>query len=138
MDCEFCGIVSGEDDGHVVVRRDDAVAFLDIYPAVPGHTLVAPNAHREGLYDLEHEDVCAMFQLVRDVGVAQRRALDADGVSVFQSSGSAAGQDVMHVHAHVIPRFEDDHIRFAPSRSTLSPGEGEDVAEALSQELATR
>jgi histidine triad (HIT) family protein len=135
MGCEFCSIVAGESDAHVVHRGDEAVAFLDIYPAVPGHTLVAPSVHREGLFDLSEDEAAAMFRTVRTVAVAQQAALDADGVSVFQSSGAAAGQDVMHVHAHVIPRFEDDHIHFAPSRSSLTDEEGEDVAAALANEL---
>jgi histidine triad (HIT) family protein len=131
MGCEFCGIVAGEAPADEVYRDEAVVAFLDIHPVVPGHTLVMPTAHREGLPDMVDAEVAAVFRIVRDVAAAQRAALDADGVSVFQSSGAAAGQDVFHVHVHVIPRFEDDHIRFAPSRSTLSDEETADVVAAL-------
>ena len=135
MDCEFCDIVAGEGDAQVVHRDDDAIAFLDIYPAIPGHTLVAPTAHHRGLFDLDDAAVGATFSLVRDVAVAQQAALDAEGVSVFQSSGAVAGQDVFHVHAHVIPRFEDDHIHFAPSRQTLTDEDSADIAAAIAGEL---
>lgn len=131
MACDFCDIVAGEAPADEVHRTEEAVAFLDINPVVAGHTLVAPTDHREGLPDMADDEVAAVFRSVRDVATAQRTALDADGVSIFQSSGAAAGQDVFHVHVHVIPRFEDDHIRFAPSRSTLSEEETADVVAAL-------
>lgn len=135
MDCEFCDIVSGGHSAHVVHSGEEAVAFLDIHPAVPGHTLVAPTAHRAELFDLADDEVAAMFRTVRDVAIAQRAALDAAGVSVFQSSGEVAGQDVFHVHAHVIPRFEDDNIRFAPARTPLTDEAGADIAAAIQAEL---
>lgn len=134
-DCEFCAIAAGDGDAHVVHRTDGAVAFLDIYPAVPGHTLVAPTVHRDGLPEMSGDEAAATFRAVQAVAAAQQRALDADGVSVFQSSGAAAGQDVFHAHAHVLPRFVDDHIHFAPSRSTLDDEEGQQVADAIRAEL---
>lgn len=135
MDCEFCDIVGGDAPADEVYRDEEVVAFLDIHPVVPGHTLVVPTGHRDGLPDMTDAEVAAVFRTVRDVGAAQRRALDADGVSIFQSSGAAAGQDVFHVHVHVIPRFENDHIRFAPSRSTLSDPETADVVAALREAM---
>jgi histidine triad (HIT) family protein len=135
MECEFCDVAGGDGVPHEVYRDDDVVAFLDRNPAAPGHTLVVPTVHRERLADLGDAAVSAMFHLVRDVSAAQRRAFDADGVSVFQSSGAAAGQDVFHVHAHVVPRHEGDDIRFAPSRQSLVDAGGADVAARIAEEL---
>ena len=134
-DCPFCGIAAGEEPAHEVYRDDDVVAFLDRSPAVESHTLVAPTAHREELTDMTPDAVGRLFRVVRQVGGAIESAYDPDGLSVIQSSGAAAGQDVFHVHVHLFPRYDEDDITLAPARYPLSEGEGERVAGALRDAL---
>lgn len=134
--CTFCDIIAGDEPAFVVSRDDDAIAFLDIFPAVPGHTLVAPIDHQAGLLDMTDDETAALFGSVRRVTGAVVDAVDADGVSIFQSSGAAAGQDVFHVHVHVVPRYQDDDITFAPPRERLTKAEGERVSSAIQASFA--
>lgn len=134
-DCPFCGIVARDEPAYEVARNDDVVAFLDRSPAVEGHTLVAPTAHREGLTDMTPDAVGTLFRMVREVGGAIQREYDPDGLSVVQSSGAAAGQDVFHVHVHLFPRYGGDDIALAPARYPLSEQEGRQVAGALRDHL---
>ena len=107
-DCIFCRIVSGEIPGRVVHETDDALAFLDANPLARGHTLVVPKAHRERLGDLSASESTAVFRAVHDLAGRVERAVDADGLTVGVIAGAAAGQEVPHVHGHLVPRFEGD------------------------------
>ena len=136
-DCIFCGIVSGDVPGRIVGENDGAVAFLDANPMAPGHTLVVPRNHRERLATLSADESRAVFDLVYDLVPRVEEAVDADGATVGVNDGPAAGQEVPHVHAHVIPRFDDDgggpiHVA-AGSRPDVSDDELDDVAAAISE-----
>ncbi len=136
-DCIFCGIVAGEIPGRIVGETDDAVAFLDANPMARGHTLVVPREHRERLADTTAEETAAGFSLVRELAPEIEAAVDADGATVGMNDGSAAGQEVPHVHAHVIPRFEDDdggpvHVA-AGSRPDVDDAELDEIADEIAE-----
>lgn len=135
LECPFCDIVRGNGPAFELYRDDHSVAFLDINPAVDGHTLVATTHHYPTLLEMDAGVVGPFFETVQRVATGVRDAFDADGVSVFQSSGSAAGQDVFHAHAHVLPRYDDDGITLAPPRSSLSSEEGERTADRIRNSL---
>jgi histidine triad (HIT) family protein len=108
-DCIFCLIVAGEAPASVVYDDDQVVAFMDLYPVTPGHTLVVPKAHAVGIRDLEDEISARMIAVARRVVLAlDRSSLRSDGVNLFLADGDAAGQDVFHSHLHVIPRYDGD------------------------------
>ncbi|GAD52000.1 Bis(5'-nucleosyl)-tetraphosphatase [Halarchaeum acidiphilum MH1-52-1] len=107
-DCIFCSIISGDIPGRVVAETDDALAFLDANPLAPGHALVVPKAHTERLADLGADESRAVFDLVHDLVPDVEAAVDADGLNVGINDGEAAGQEVPHVHVHLVPRFESD------------------------------
>jgi diadenosine tetraphosphate (Ap4A) HIT family hydrolase len=124
MDCVFCRIVAGESPSSPVHDDDRVLAFMDINPATPGHLLVVPKRHATHLADLDREDGAAMFAVAQDLAQAGRDALDADGVNLFLADGEVAGQEVFHVHLHVLPRRTGDgfgvRAEFAhPDRSVL-------------------
>jgi histidine triad (HIT) family protein len=134
-DCIFCSIVSGDVPGRVVHETDDALAFLDANPLARGHTLVVPKAHRGRLGDLSAAESAAVFGAVHDLADRVERAVDADGLTVGVNDGEAAGQEVPHVHVHLVPRFEGDgggpiHA-VAGARPDLSETELDDVAERI-------
>ncbi|MEZ3116103.1 HIT family protein [Halobaculum sp. MBLA0147] len=134
-DCPFCGIVAGEIPGRIVGENDHAVAFLDANPMAPGHTLVVPREHRERLADATSEETQAVFALLHELAPKIETAVDAEGATVGLNDGSVAGQEVPHVHAHVIPRFPDDdggpiHVA-AGSRPELSDAELDEIAAAI-------
>ena len=138
QDCVFCGIVAGDIPGRVVGENDGAVAFLDANPMAPGHTLVVPRDHRERLADLSGDESGDVFDLVYDLASRIEAAVDADGATVGLNDGPAAGQEVPHVHAHVIPRFDGDgggpiHVA-AGSRPDLSDEELDEIAADISEE----
>lgn len=131
-DCIFCSIVAGDIPARVVYEDDETLAFLDANPLAPGHTLVIPRAHHERLTDLDDDTASAVFQALYDLTGAVEAGVDADGSNVAFNNGEAAGQEVPHVHGHIIPRFENDggspvHA-VAGERPDLSDDELDDIA----------
>ena len=107
--CIFCRILSDRAPASFVYRDDRVSAFLDIQPVTPGHTLVIPNAHCETLADVSREDWGHLLTVARHLaGVLRTSDVRCDGVNVFVADGEVAGQEVPHVHVHVIPRFRGD------------------------------
>ena len=108
-DCLFCGIEQGHVEGSRVFADDRVLAFLDIRPITTGHTLVVPRAHGASLAEITPEDGAAMFRGAMVVAEALRRSgLRCEGVNLMLADGEAAGQEVFHVHLHVLPRYEGD------------------------------
>jgi len=134
-DCIFCGIVAGDIPSRTVYEDDDVLAFLDANPLAPGHTLVIPKEHHETLGDLPEEPGAAVFAALHDLAPVVEDAVDADASNVAFNNGEAAGQEVPHVHGHVIPRFEGDGGRpihaIAGSRPDLSDDELDDIADRI-------
>ena len=105
-DCIFCKIVAGDIPSRGIYSDDHAYAFLDVGPWHRGHTLVVPRRH---VPDLITEDR-ALTEIAPAVEAVARllvQRLGADGVNVLSSSGAVAGQEVFHLHVHVVPRYAD-------------------------------
>ena len=107
-DCVFCQIVDGDIPGRIVYEDDDVVSFLDANPLSKGHTLVVPRDHHERVADLPDGDRDAVFATLGRLAPVVEDAVDADGINVGMNDGRAAGQEVPHVHGHLVPRFEGD------------------------------
>jgi histidine triad (HIT) family protein len=131
-DCLFCKIAAGEIPSTRVDEDDRTVAFMDINPATRGHLLVIPRAHSEDLLDVPHEDLDACARMAQKLARRVKTRLDAAGVNLLNSCGSAAWQTVFHFHVHVIPRYANDPLRlpWAPT-----PGDRDEIA-AAARELA--
>jgi histidine triad (HIT) family protein len=109
--CIFCAIVTGEAPAHVIYADDDAIAFLDRRPSAMGHTLVAPRRHVEHLWDGGADDVVAVARAVHATAALLHDRLHPDGLTMRQNTGAASGQDVFHLHVHLVPRWHGDgHI----------------------------
>ncbi|MEJ2868732.1 HIT domain-containing protein [Actinomycetospora sp. OC33-EN08] len=111
-ECVFCAIVAGRAESSII--HDDGsgpVAFLDLQPAVAGHTLVVPRRHVPDLAGLRTDEGAALWEVGTRVAAAARAAGLADGVNVFLADGATAGQEVWHVHLHVLPRTAGDGLR---------------------------
>ena len=130
-DCVFCAIVSGDAPARRVYEDEHVLAFLDIRPFSPGHTLIVPKRHAAGLADLDPDDLARMFQVAGRVALALRSSeLPADGVHLVLNDGRAAAQTVFHAHVHAIPRRTGDRLQMA-SRFLVRRGGGDlDRAEA--------
>lgn len=116
MDCVFCRIIAGELPGSVVHRDARCIAFLDIRPFHPGHLLVVPLAHASGLAELDPEDGAHVFRVAQQLASTLKasEAVRCEGVNLLLADGAVAGQEVFHVHLHVLPRFPGDTFRFRP------------------------
>jgi histidine triad (HIT) family protein len=108
-DCLFCAIVAGREEAHVVLDDDVALAFLDVRPLFPGHTLVVPRDHRETLADLPAEQLGPFYERVQRLSQAMEDVLEAAGSFVAQNN--RVSQSVPHLHVHVVPRNPKDGLR---------------------------
>ncbi len=107
--CLFCRLVRGEGEVSVVHEDERVVVFMDIQPVVRGHVLVVPREHASSLAELDPEDGAELFRVGQRAAEALRSStLRCEGVNLFLADGEAAGQDVFHVHLHVIPRHAED------------------------------
>ena len=100
----FAKILRGELPCHKVYEDDKVLAFLDIMPRAPGHTLVLPKAPARNLLDVEPGDLAAVSQVAQKIAKAAMTAFSADGITIQQFNEGAGGQVVFHLHVHVIPR----------------------------------
>ena len=108
--CVFCSIASGKAPASIVYEDATVFAFMDLNPANVGHTLVIPRCHWENIYEVPEEILADLAVVIKRVSIAVKKTVGADGISVLQLNGRAAGQMVMHFHVHVIPRFRGDSI----------------------------
>lgn len=108
--CVFCDIAANKMPAFRIYEDERTVAFADINPATPGHTLVIPKQHYASIMDLTPGDVAAVHQTVQRVARAMRASLKPGGILIAQLNGAAAGQVVMHYHVHLIPRNPGDAL----------------------------
>ncbi len=110
MECIFCKIVNREIPCEKVYEDDSVVAFLDIFPAAPGHILIVPKSHFDTMINTPDHLLAHLVTVSKKAACALMRGLGAQGVNLLQNNGEVAGQIVPHVHFHVVPRFRDDMI----------------------------
>ena len=125
--CIFCEIIAGKISNYKIYEDDRVVAFLDILPISPGHTIVVPKMHTADVEDLSDENLCAMSIAIKKIGKGIMDGLDVKGYSVLLDNKDAANQHVPHVHFHVVPRKEGDGLGRWP-QSGYDEGEAEDVS----------
>jgi histidine triad (HIT) family protein len=134
-DCIFCKIVAGDIPSERVYEDSDVIAFLDINPIAPGHTLVVPKTHCTDLLDATPETLDAVMRAAQNVAPAVLAATDGEGFNFFQFNGRCAGQEVFHLHFHIIPRRSDDDVSYRWTQGSYGDGEmaalGERVRDAL-------
>lgn len=106
-ECIFCQIVDKKIPCHRVYEDERTLAFADINPLAPGHTLVIPKTHVENLMEITPGDLAAVHQTCQKVARAMQQAINAPGITVLQLNGRAANQVVMHYHVHLVPRNRD-------------------------------
>lgn len=100
----FAKILRGELPCYKVYEDDKALAFLDIMPRAPGHTLVLPKAPARNILDVPADVLGHVAMVAQKVAKAGMKAFNADGVTIQQFNEGAGGQVVFHLHVHVIPR----------------------------------
>lgn len=134
-DCIFCNITSGAVPSERVFENEHTFAFLDIRPNTKGHTLVVPKKHIGNFLEFPDEAMGNFFSVAKRVAHAVVEETHATGFNIIMNNGADAGQVVMHLHLHIIPRHEKDGV-FQPAQHTqYEPGEAARLAEILSEKL---
>jgi histidine triad (HIT) family protein len=130
-DCIFCRIVAGAIPCHRVHEDADVLAFLDIGPLAPGHTLVIPKRHYATIADAEPETAAALGRCLPRLVRAMQSVSGAAGVNILQNNGRVAGQEVPHLHIHLIPRNEGDGLGYRWKPTRYAAGEAEELLAKL-------
>ncbi|MFN7088204.1 MAG: HIT family protein [Candidatus Paceibacteria bacterium] len=107
-DCIFCKIAKKEIPAEIVYEDKNAIAFLDINPISPGHTMIIPKYHAPNLSWLPDEYIGPLFFAVKQVADKLQKALNPDGLSFGINQGRVTGQTIDHLHIHIAPRFVGD------------------------------
>jgi histidine triad (HIT) family protein len=114
----FMKIIDREIPADIIYEDDATLAFLDVAPVAPGHTLVIPKKPFVNVFDIDDESLCAVMRTVRKIAPAVRDAVGAKGVHINSNHGEEAGQVVPHLHFHIIPRHDRSEFEFWPHGSS--------------------
>ena len=133
-DTNFDKIIRREISADIVYEDDATIAFLDIRPNNPGHTLVVPKKQVINIFDADDETLAALMRTIRKIAPAIRDAVGADGLNINSNHGKGAGQLIFRLHFHIIPRFANDGYTFWPQKE-YAPGEMQQVAEKIRSKI---
>src|SRR2546421_10936383 len=131
----FAKILRGELPCYKVYEDHKALAFLDIMPRAPGHTLLLPKSPARNILDISPDDLAHAIAVAQKIAKASLAAFDADGITIQQFNESAGGQVVFHLHIHVIPRHNGVALK-PPASAKEAPDVLAQHAERLSSALA--
>jgi histidine triad (HIT) family protein len=132
----FAKILRGEMPAYKVYEDEKSLAFLDIMPRSPGHTLVIPKNKARNILDAAPEDLCHVMQVAQKIARASMKTFQAEGVTIQQFNESAGGQVVFHLHVHIIPRKSGVALK-PPASEREKPEVLAEQAKRLSAALAT-
>ncbi|MGA7898179.1 MAG: HIT family protein [Nitrososphaeraceae archaeon] len=108
LTCIFCKIIKGQIPARILNQDDLAVAMLDAFPLADGHTLVVPKIHYSKIQDMDRDTSASVFSLVRKISAALEKAVNVNSTTIAIHNGKEAGQEIPHLHVHIIPRTKDD------------------------------
>lgn len=131
----FCKIVAGKIPALRVYENETILAFLDIGPLAEGHLLIIPKAHSERLEDTQPETLAHLARSLPRLARAVLAVTQADGYNLLQNNGRVSGQEVPHVHFHIIPRSGGDGLGYRWVASSYPAGRGEELRRKLAESL---
>ena len=129
MDCIFCKIIKGEIPCYKVYEDEDTLAFLDIQPVNPGHTLVVPKQHFQNLEAIPEDLLAKVMVTVKKVAKTIKDNI-APSYNIQENNDPIAGQVIPHIHWHIIPRQEGDGLRLWSQRK-YNTGEAEETLKKM-------
>lgn len=129
MDCIFCKIVEKKIPARIILESDKSLAFLDAFPVTKGHVLVIPKKHYDKVQQMPPDENSDLFELVQKVTTKIDKLTNAELIAIH--NGKESGQEIPHMHVHIIPRSTDDgagavHSMFR-NRPKLSEKEFDDI-----------
>lgn len=131
MDCLFCKIAAGEVQAFKVYEDESNFAFLDIMPRAPGHALVVPKAHAPTLLELSDEYLAKLSLAVKKVTALLQERLSPEGFTIGINHGEVSGQEVAHIHVHILPRMKGDGGHSIQSVVSQTPNPATDGIETI-------
>jgi histidine triad (HIT) family protein len=130
----FAKILRGEASAHRLWEDEHTLAILDVMPQSEGHSLVLPKWAAENLFEVDEIYGAAVMRTSRRVAEALMKTFRADGITLMQFNGAAAGQTVFHFHMHVIPRYAGQSLR-SHGRGFAPPDQLAEQAERIRRAL---
>jgi histidine triad (HIT) family protein len=106
--CIFCKISKKEIEAYIINESENFLSFLDIHPHAPGHTLVIPKMHFENLKKFDSNFSKELIEIIKNTMLKISKALNTEDFTLGINEGSLAGQAILHLHFHIIPRFKND------------------------------
>jgi histidine triad (HIT) family protein len=133
--CIFCKIVGRQAPASIIYKDEAVLVFLDIRPLNMGHTLVIPKEHFVDIFDTPANLLWQVHLVSKQIAFAVKKATNADGISIIQQNGKAAGQDIFHLHVHVVPRFEGQKLPRFSELKEVERARLDDMAEKIKRQL---
>lgn len=106
MTCPFCAVAHSR----IILENDHAMAIYDGFPVSPGHMLIIPKRHVASFFETTELEKTALFKLLAEARELALKEHNPDGFNIGLNDGATAGQTVMHMHIHLIPRYKGDMI----------------------------
>ena len=128
--CIFCKIIAGEIPIYKVYEDEKTLAFLDIKPITPGHTLVIPKKHYANLSEINDGELTDLILAVKKICTLLMAKLNFTDYAIAENNGPLAGQSVSHIHFHIIPRPKEDNP-YSWEHKEYKPGEAEEIIKKL-------
>lgn len=133
--CIFCKIVAGDIPCHRIFENEDVLSFLDVGPLAKGHLLLIPKAHHVTIDAMPDELAAACGAAIPRLARALKAVTGQGAFNVLQNNGGQAGQVVMHVHFHLIPRVAGDGLGYRWDAGELNADDAEQLKSAFAQAL---
>jgi histidine triad (HIT) family protein len=133
--CIFCKIVKKQAPASLIYEDESVMVFLDIRPLNMGHALVIPKKHYVDIFGAPKSELSQVYIVAKQISFAVKKTTNADGISIIQQNGRAAGQDIFHLHVHVVPRFEGQKLPRFSDLKQVERAKLDDMAEKIRQEL---
>lgn len=134
--CIFCKIVRGEIPCDKIYEDNDILAFLDVNPVNPGHALIIPKKHYSSLIEIPEKELGKVMKTVKKIIPGLLKSQNVCAFNLFQNNGKEAGQDVFHVHFHLIPRRDGDGHDIKLKVEKISPEDMKKIAGRIRKELS--
>jgi len=135
METIFSKIIAREIPADIVYEDEQVLAFLDINPSNKGHALVIPKKPFTNIFDGDAGVLGHMMRVAQKIARALQESVGAEGVNIIMNNEAVAGQEVMHAHLHVIPRYIDDNVFQPAQHTTYEEGESAEVAAKIKSSL---
>jgi histidine triad (HIT) family protein len=135
--CIFCKIIAGEIPAKVIMQNEKAMALLDAFPLAAGHSLVIPKSHYAKVQEMSEQDAKAVFEIVWKLVSAVETGSEVNASTIAIHNGSEAGQEVPHVHAHIVPRKRGDGAGAIHSMFKIKPKLSTQEMDSLRERIAS-